>query len=147
MPSWLITWGLRALFAAAAAGAIWYGIDSVVAAFRERKQLRYDLDRTSAQAAELDQQRAAAVQRAADAADAFRAELAARDKAAQAAQVATRRIQRELSDAKTRLSEWSAAADPDLARCLDRPVPRWLLDGSGAQPIVAAPGGASQAAR
>ncbi len=147
MPTWLITWGLRALLAAAAAGAIWYGIDSVAAAFRERTQLRYDLDRTSAQAAELDQQRAAAVQRAADAADAFRAELAARDKATQAAQAATRKIQRELSDAKTRLSEWSAAADPDLARCLARPVPRWLLDGSGAQPIVAAPGGAGQAAR
>ena len=146
MPTWLITWGLRALLVAAAAGAIWYGIDSVAAAFRERTQLRYDLERTAAEAGQAKADRADAVKRATEAADAFRDELKARDEATRKAQASTRRIARELTDAKSRLAEWTAAADPDLARCLDRPVPRWLLDGSGAQPIVAAPGGAGQAA-
>lgn len=118
----------RALGAIAIAGGIWYGIDSVASALRERKQLRYDLDAVTRArdeaAANAEAIRAASV-----------AELAARDEAARRAQVANRKIEKELRDAKTRLAEWAAGADADLARCLAQPVPGWLLDGSGA-PIV-----------
>lgn len=139
MPSWLISWGLRALLAAAVAGGIWYGIDSVASAFRERKQLRYDLD-AATKARDEAATRAAAIQAASV------AELAARDEASRRAQAANRKIEKELRDAKSRLAEWAASADADMARCLAQPVPSWLLDGSG-EAIVAEPAAARPAAR
>ena len=139
MPSWLISWGLRALLTAAVAGSIWYGIDSVASAFRERKQLRYDLDAATVARDE-------ATTRAASIQAASAAELAARDEASRRVQAANRKIEKELRDAKSRLAEWAGGADADMARCLAQPVPGWLLDGSGA-PIVTGGATARPAAR
>lgn len=138
--TWIIAkWILRLAGVVAVAGAIWYGIDSVASAFRERKQLRYDLDAATTARDE-------AVAAAASATAAAAREIAARDEAARRAQVANRKIEKELRDAKTRLAEWAAGADADLARCLAQPVPSWLLDGSGS-PIVTGGATARPAAR
>lgn len=114
----------KALLVAAVAGAIWYGIDQVAGAFRERKQLRYDLKAADEKAAAAEALASLLEQR-------NKAELLLRDTVSKAAAERARKIQKELTDATTRLAEWQAGADADLARCLRMPVPRWLLDGSG----------------
>lgn len=114
----------KALLVAAVAGAIWYGIDQVAGAFRERKQLRYDLKAADEKAAAAEALASLLEQR-------NKAELLLRDTVSKAAAERARKIQKELTDATTRLADWQAGADADLARCLRMPVPRWLLDGSG----------------
>lgn len=140
MQAMAIKWLIRAALAAACAFAIWYGIDSVAAAFRERKQLRYDVKELAEAKTQLQTDLDKATARANAVAEFAEKELRARDKAARAAADANRRIERELTDAKSKLAQWSAGADPDLARCLDKRVPQWLLDGSGEAPGVKQPG-------
>lgn len=123
MPTWLITWGLRALLAAAVAGAIWYGIDQVAAAFRERKQLRYDLG-------EAREAQASAAALASLLEQRNKAELLLRDTLSKAAADRAARIQKDLTNAQHRLSAWAESADAELSRCLRLPLPRWLLDGT-----------------
>lgn len=130
---WKIVGGylFKALLVAAVVGACWYAVDQVASAFRERKQLRYDLDAKSAEAQNAREAQAAAVALASLLEQRNKAELLLRDTVSKAAAGRAARIQKELNDATTRLAQWQAGADADLARCLRMPVPRWLLDGSG----------------
>lgn len=126
----VIGYVLKALLVAAVAGAIWYGIDQVAGAFRERKQLRYDLDNKTAEAARIAEEKAAAQALASLLEQRNKAELLLRDAISKQAAERASKIQKELSNATTRLAEWKAGADADLARCLRMPLPRWLLDGA-----------------
>jgi hypothetical protein len=132
----IIKWAIRALLVAAVCGGIWYGIDSVAAAFRERKQLRYDVTELKGKVATATTERDDARTQAKAVADFAQDELRRRDEASRKVAATNRRIERELRDAKSKLAAWSASADAELARCLDRAVPRWLLDGSGEAPVV-----------
>lgn len=126
----MYTWLIRAALAAAVVGAIYYGIDSVAGAFRERKQLRYDLDEQRAKTEDAATARDAALGTIERQSAAIKAELKARDDAA--IEDAKRRSEtdRKLKNAQRKLSEWEASAEPELARCLRLPLPRWLLDGT-----------------
>ena len=139
MAGLLFTWGFRVLLGAAVFGAIWYGVDRVVGAFRDRAALSEKLVAANAANLQAVADRHAAITRAAAVAESASAELKARDDAARKTAAANRRIERELTDAQSRLAAWQAGADADLARCLAQPVPRWLLDGSGSTSILAGP--------
>ncbi len=131
-----VKWALRALLAGLVCYGIYYGIDSVAAAFRERKQLRYDVTELKDKVATTTTERDDARTQAKAVADFAQDELRRRDEASRKVAATNRRIERELRDAKSKLEAWSASADAELARCLDRTVPRWLLDGSGETPAV-----------
>lgn len=131
MPTWILKYLFWGLASAAAAGVIWYGIDSVAAAFRERKQLRYDLDRATAETQKAQAEREAAAAQAQALERRNAAEIKARDDAAKAAASREAKIHKELTNAKSRLAQWESGADEDLARCLRLPVPGWLLSGAG----------------
>lgn len=130
---WKVALGyiFKALLVAAIAGAIWYGIDQVAGAFRERKQLRYDLDRTTTEAKDAREAQAAAVALASLLEQRAKAELLLRDTLSKAAADRNRKIQKDLIDANERLAKWQSGADAELAHCLRMPLPRWLLDGTG----------------
>jgi len=141
MTALIVKWALRALLVAVVCGGIYYGIDSVAAAFRERKQLRYDVTDLKSKIKAAVGERDDARTQAKAIADFAQDELRRRDEASRKAAAANRRIERELRDAKSKLAAWSASADAELARCLDRAVPRWLLDGSGEAPAVSSDDG------
>lgn len=128
-------WVLRAALVAATGWVIWYGYDQVASAFRERKQLRYDLDRAGADAekAEVENARITAERNQAriEAATVARyaaAEIKARDDALLSNERRVATINKELTHAQRQLADWTAAAEPDLARCLAMPLPGWMFD-------------------
>lgn len=137
----LLGYAFKALLVAAAVGACWYVVDLVAGAFRDRAALTDKLqaaavenDRTKAEREDARHQAAAVAQFTAS-------ELKARDDASKTAAARAAKIQKELTHAKSRIADWQTSADPELARCLRMPVPRWLLDGTDeAGPAAAEPG-------
>jgi hypothetical protein len=138
--------------AALVLGGIYYGIDSVVGAFRDRTALQAKVEQQSREAAQLQQDvtqaRNEAEQSRQDALKAAKAasdEIALRDRLAKEAQAREAKNAKELKDAKHRLDEWKRTATDDLRRCLDLRVPD---DDDGLRPVQgdeAGPGAAVHA--
>jgi hypothetical protein len=118
------------LGAAVVIGGIYYGIDSIAGAFRDRTALQAKVEQDARDAERLKADVAAAEARAEQtrkeaetAAAAAKAELDLRDALAKKAAARETLIAKELKDATERLARWMHDAPPDLVHCLGMPVP------------------------
>lgn len=124
------TWILRLGLGLAAGFVVWKVYDVFASAFRERAQYAEQLVAANKAVGDLTTERDTARRSIETQAKVAAAELKARDDAARENQKRADDISRNLKNAQRKLATWEASAEPELARCLRVPLPRWLLDGA-----------------